>query len=378
MPARIPRVPGFEVAARFHAAGEDVQVGGDFFDVFETDDGGWAAVIGDVSGKGADAAAITALARYTVRAVAVHGRRPSTVLRELNDAVLRHDLDDRFCTAAFARLRGGTDRARVQLSSGGHPLPLLVTAEGDVRYVGQPGTALGIARRPRLVDREVELRPGDKLVFVTDGVLEARVAGRMLGVDGLERLLAGCGDLDALATGARIEEAVVAEAEPRDDIAVLVLRATGARLPARGREGLVRAGSMGRERVLNLRLPGGAHAPAIARAAVETLPPGSLEGPVAHTARLLTSEIVTNSVRHGEAGADDWIGFDLALSPSALRIEVSDHGPGFTPDPGRPQPDDVAGRGLFLVDALADRWGSADGGTRVWFEVDRPVRDEPV
>src|SRR4029078_13661999 len=102
---KTPPVPGFEVAARFHAAGEDVQVGGDFFDVFETDDGSWAAVIGDVSGKGADAAAGNALARYTVRAVAVHGRRPSTVLRELNDAVLRHDLDDRFYTAVFCALR---------------------------------------------------------------------------------------------------------------------------------------------------------------------------------------------------------------------------------------------------------------------------------
>ena len=115
VPAQIPPVPGFEVAARFHAAGEDAQVGGDFFDVFETDDGSWAAVVGDVSGKGADAAAITALARYTVRAVAYHGRRPSTVLRELNDAVLRHDLDDRFCTAVFARLRGGPNGSRVQL-----------------------------------------------------------------------------------------------------------------------------------------------------------------------------------------------------------------------------------------------------------------------
>jgi Stage II sporulation protein E (SpoIIE) len=235
-------VPGFEVAARFHAAGEDVQVGGDFFDVFETDDGEWAAVIGDVSGKGADAAAVTALARYTVRAVAVRGRRPSTVLRELNDAVLRHDLEDRFCTAAFARLRGGPDRCRVQLSSGGHPLPLLVTPEGDVRVVGRPGTALGIAPDPRLHDREVELHPGDKLVFVTDGVIEARVAGRrMLGVDGLNRLLAGCGPLDAVATGERIEQAIVGEGEPRDDIAVLVLRAAGDRLPERGREGLVRA-----------------------------------------------------------------------------------------------------------------------------------------
>jgi serine phosphatase RsbU (regulator of sigma subunit) len=378
VPAQIPRVPGFEVAARFHAAGEDVQVGGDFFDVFETDDGDWAAVIGDVSGKGADAAAVTALARYTVRAVAVRGRRPSTVLRELNDAVLRHDLDDRFCTAAFARLRGGADRCRVQLSSGGHPLPLLVTQAGEVRVVGRPGTALGIAPTPRLHDREVVLHPGDKLVFVTDGVIEARVAGHMLGVDGLERLLAGCGGLDAVATGERIEHAILGEGEPRDDIAVLVLRAAGDRLPERGREGLVRAGASGRERAFNLRLPGGAHAPAVARAAVETLPPGSLEAAAAHTARLLASELVTNSVRHGGGDEDDWIGFDVALSPNALRVEVSDHGPGFAPAPARPKPDQVAGRGLFLVDALADRWGSADGGTRVWFEVDRPVRDVPA
>ena len=378
VPAQIPPVPGFEVAARFHAAGEDAQVGGDFFDVFETDDGSWAAVVGDVSGKGADAAAITALARYTVRAVAYHGRRPSTVLRELNDAVLRHDLDDRFCTAVFARLRGGPKGSRVQLSSGGHPLPILVTAEGDVRSVGKPGTALGIASAPRLTDREIELRPGDKLVFVTDGVIEARVAGRMLGVDGLERLLARTGADDAVATGERIEHAILGEGTPRDDIAVLVLRATGDALPVRGREGLVRAGSLGRERALSLRLPGGPHAPAVARDAVETLPAGSLEAPVAHTARLLASELVTNSVRHGGSGADDAIGLEVVLSPSTLRVEVSDSGPGFQPAPARPGPDDAGGRGLYLVDSLADRWGSAEGGTRVWFEVDRQARAGPA
>ena len=378
VPAQIPPVPGFEVAARFHAAGEDAQVGGDFFDVFETDDGSWAAVVGDVSGKGADAAAITALARYTVRAVAYHGRRPSTVLRELNDAVLRHDLDDRFCTAVFARLRGGPKGSRVQLSSGGHPLPILVTAEGDVRSVGKPGTALGIASAPRLTDREIELRPGDKLVFVTDGVIEARVAGRMLGVDGLERLLARTGSDDAVATGERIEHAILGEGTPRDDIAVLVLRATGDALGVRGREGLVRAGSLGRERALSLRLPGGPHAPAVARDAVETLPAGSLEAPVAHTARLLASELVTNSVRHGGSGVDDAIGLEVVLSPSTLRVEVSDSGPGFEPAPARPAPDDAGGRGLYLVDSLADRWGSAEGGTRVWFEVDRQAREGPA
>jgi anti-sigma regulatory factor (Ser/Thr protein kinase) len=133
---------------------------------------------------------------------------------------------------------------------------------------------------------------------------------------------------------------------------------------------------MGRERALSLRLAGGPRAPAAARAALEALPRGGLDDAHAHTARLLTSEIVTNSVRHGGTGEDDWIGFEVALSPSALRVEVADRGPGFTPDPAPPAADDPTGRGLFLVDQLADRWGSAEGGTRVWFELDRPAAEE--
>jgi anti-sigma regulatory factor (Ser/Thr protein kinase) len=333
----------------------------------------WAAVIGDVSGKGADAAAVTALARYTVRAVAVHGRRASAVLRELNDAILRHELDERFCTAAFARLRGGPDGARVQLSVGGHPLPLVVRADGTVREVGTPGTALGIAPDPRLADREIALAPGDKLVFVTDGVIEGHLGGQMLGVDGLCALLADCGELDALATGERIEQAVVADdGKARDDVAVLVLRAAGVPAPPAAREGLVRSGAMGRERALKLRLAGGSHAPAVARSALDSsLPRGALDEAHAHTARLLVSEIVTNSVRHGGAGEEDWIALDVDISPGALRVEVTDHGAGFTPAPVHPAPDDPGGRGLFLVEQMADRWGHADAGTRVWFEVDR-------
>jgi anti-sigma regulatory factor (Ser/Thr protein kinase) len=138
------------------------------------------------------------------------------------------------------------------------------------------------------------------------------------------------------------------------------------------REGLVRSGAMGRERALNLRLTGGAHAPAVARAALDSsLPPGALDDAHVHTARLLVSEIVTNSVRHGGAGEEDWIGLDVAISPAALRVEVTDNGPGFAPAPVRPDPDDPGGRGLFLVQQMADRWGHADAGTRVWFEVDR-------
>ena len=99
---------------------------------------------------------------------------------------------------------------------------------------------------------------------------------------------------------------------------------------------------------------------------------------IAALARVPNAELVTNSVRHGGAGEDEWIGLDVAISPAALRVEVSDNGRGFTPAPVRPALDDPGGRGLFLVEQMADRWGHADAGTRVWFEVDRPVRDEPA
>src|SRR3954454_1318407 len=100
LPSRLPHVPGFEIAARFHAA-DEVEVGGDFFDVFPTADG-WAAVIGDVTGKGASAAAVTALARYTVRAVADRTREAGSVMGALNDALIREGFDERFCTALYA------------------------------------------------------------------------------------------------------------------------------------------------------------------------------------------------------------------------------------------------------------------------------------
>src|SRR3954452_1874599 len=370
LPARIPEVPGFEVAARFHA-GDDIEVGGDFFDIFEAD-GGWAAVIGDVSGKGAGAAAVTALARYTVRAVADREARPSAVLHALNAAVLRQDLEDRFCTAAYARLEPGPDGATVRLSSAGHPLPLLVRADGRVAAVGAHGMVLGVSPHPPLVDRDVDLAAGDKLVFFTDGVVEARVEAGMLGVDGLSAVLASCGGDDAVRTGEVVYNAAVeGRSAPDDDIAVLVLRAVGRDAARRGDEGLARSGAIGQVGALSLRLRGGVEAPSTARRALDALQVPLLGPQDAHRARLLVSEIVTNSVRHAHVQPPDWIGFDVELSPDALRVQVADRGPGFRPHPRRPPPEQVAGRGLFLVDRLADRWGTSDGGRCVWFELDR-------
>jgi serine phosphatase RsbU (regulator of sigma subunit)/anti-sigma regulatory factor (Ser/Thr protein kinase) len=372
LPARIPEVPGFEVAARFHA-GDDIEVGGDFFDVFEADDG-WAAVIGDVSGKGAAAAAVTALLRYTARAVADRDARPSAVLRALNAAVLRQDLDDRFCTAAYAQLQPSRDGATVQVSSAGHPLPLLVRSDGRVAPVGEHGMLLGVAPDPPLADRQVDLEPGDKLVFFTDGVVEARVQEGILGVDGLIAVLGSCGDEDTVRTGEAIYRAAVeGRSAPDDDIAVLVLRAVGGDGARCGDEGLARSGAVGQVGALNLRLRGGPDAPSTARRALDALQVPLLGPEDAHRARLLVSEIVTNSVRHAGVRAPDWIGFEVELSPDALRVQVADRGPGFRPrpHPHRPPPDEVAGRGLFLVDRLADRWGTSDDGRCVWFELDR-------
>jgi anti-sigma regulatory factor (Ser/Thr protein kinase) len=301
------------------------------------------------------------------------------VLRALNDAVLRQELEERFCTAAFARLHADAGGTRVEVSSGGHPLPLLVRPDGTVDPVGRHGTALGVMAEAEFEDREVALAAGDKLVFYTDGVIEARVAGRLLGEDGLADLLRSSGGLDTVATGDHLERAVIGAGDSRDDIAVLVLRARGPAGDGRGDEGLARSGAKGRKGALSLRLGCGAQAPAAARAALDALHARVADTEEAHRARLLLDEVVTNSVRHGGCPPGDWIGLDVELSTHGLRVEVCDHGQGFAARrPARPASDDESGRGLYLVDRLADRWGVADGGRRVWFELDRAAQEATV
>jgi anti-sigma regulatory factor (Ser/Thr protein kinase) len=235
---------------------------------------------------------------------------------------------------------------------------------------------LGVSSEPPLSDHRSRLDLGDKLVFYTDGVTETRLRDGMLGVDGLALLLGSCGELDALATGEHIHSALAeATAGPHDDVAVLVLRALGADGALRGNEGLVRSGAVGQHRALSLRLRGGPLAPSAAREALDRLQRDGLEDSGSQSARLLVSEVVTNSVRHAGATADDWIGFDVELSPDLLRVQVTDHGPGFRAAPTLAPPDQPSGRGLFLVSELADRWGTEDEGRHVWFELDRRATD---
>jgi sigma-B regulation protein RsbU (phosphoserine phosphatase) len=226
IPPTLPPIPGLQVAGRYRPAGRGDEVGGDFYDVFEVAGDDWAVVVGDVCGKGADAAVVTGIARHTVRSAALRSRQPKTALAAVNGALLRQGAL-RFCSLVHARVRRDpAGRVRLTVSSGGHPLPLLVSAAGRAGPVGLPGTILGIVDRPTLHDATVELHPGDVLAFFTDGITEGRADGEFFGDERLLRSLVARRHEDAATIAEGIGDEVVAfqHGLPRDDIALVVLR----------------------------------------------------------------------------------------------------------------------------------------------------------
>ncbi|QKW48078.1 SpoIIE family protein phosphatase (plasmid) [Streptomyces microflavus] len=176
LPAELPEVPGLEAAAYYHTASPDL-LGGDFYDLFPLDTGRWAFFLGDVCGKGPQAAAVTSLARYTLRAAALHDRDPITMLTTLNTVL--HDRyasgDGRYCTAIFGVLEPDGDHVDVHLASGGHPSALIQRANGSADYLPTPGGLLiGILPQAPFTDARTRLLPGDTLLLYTDGLTEAR------------------------------------------------------------------------------------------------------------------------------------------------------------------------------------------------------------
>ncbi|MFE4173394.1 PP2C family protein-serine/threonine phosphatase [Streptomyces sp. NPDC056909] len=189
LPPALPSVPGLDAAAAYHTASVD-EVGGDFYDLFPLDDGRWAFFLGDVCGKGADAAALTSLTRYTLRAAAIYDPDPCTALANL-DTVLKGEYQGstpRFCTAVFGVLDAVSDGSfAVTLAGGGHPPALALRADGTVEAISTTGGQLiGLLPDPHFVQAATRLAPGDALLLYTDGLTEARTAsGAMLGEDGL-------------------------------------------------------------------------------------------------------------------------------------------------------------------------------------------------
>jgi GAF domain-containing protein len=228
LPAVLPAIPGLDVAAHYRAAGDQNAVGGDFYDVFRAGEGVWVAVIGDVSGKGAEAAALTALTRHALYAAALRDDSPARNLAFLDEAMRgRTHKPASFSTVLYVRVSPGRDSVDLTISSGGHPPALLVRTDGRVERVEIPGTLVGVIEQASFAERDVRLLPGELLLLYTDGAVELRRRDLSFGERELERVLrehAGkpAGEVvDAVAR--RVDE--LQDGSPRDDLAVLALRA---------------------------------------------------------------------------------------------------------------------------------------------------------
>ena len=226
LPHALPDIPGLEVAARYQAAGDQNEVGGDFYDVYPGEDGDWWVLIGDVTGKGPEAAASTSLARHTLRSGAVHDPSPAANLRLLNRAMLADTRSTRFATVVCARVRLEAGGAQITLSVGGHPPPLLLCADGHLEALELRGTLVGGLPDPVFVDTELRLDPGDLLLLYTDGVTELRTKDPSYG----ERRLRETTAAQVGRPVGEVLDAVLAAAidvdgrRPRDDVALLALR----------------------------------------------------------------------------------------------------------------------------------------------------------
>ncbi|MFF5900649.1 PP2C family protein-serine/threonine phosphatase [Streptomyces argenteolus] len=195
LPATLPTIPGMVASSYYHTASPDL-LGGDFYDLYPLGGDRWAFFLGDVCGKGPQAAAVTSLARYTLRAAGLHDPDPVHVLTTLNTVLHERYTsgDPRYCTAIFGVLHPGSDRVAVYLASGGHPSALIQRADGSADYLPTPGGMLiGVLPEAEFVSVRTELFPGDTLLLYTDGLTEARTGpGRDLyGEEALRTFAAG-------------------------------------------------------------------------------------------------------------------------------------------------------------------------------------------
>ncbi|HLB22177.1 MAG TPA: SpoIIE family protein phosphatase [Solirubrobacteraceae bacterium] len=240
LPEAIPEIPGWDVAALYRPAGHESEVGGDFYDFWEVD-GDWLMMIGDVTGKGVGAAALTSLVRYTARAASEFDARPREILARI-DAALRRRSSVSLCTALCLRF----SREGATLAVGGHPLPLRVGEDG-VEEVGEHGTLLGALQRTRWPEVKVALSPGQTLVAFTDGVTDAVGAeGERWGTERLSATLAAVREAEPAALRTQLVQALdeFQLGAQADDTAVVFMRFIGQ--PAdRGRGQVSRVGAAG-------------------------------------------------------------------------------------------------------------------------------------
>jgi phosphoserine phosphatase RsbU/P len=226
LPPQLPQIPGVDLAACYRPADRSV-VGGDFYDVFRLGTG-WGLVMGDVCGKGPTAATVAATARHSLRVAATDHPRPADALRVLNQALRSGNCPGRdlesFCTMVYGKMRRTAAGYRVTVACGGHPLPLVLRADGCIEDLGTAGTLIGGLEAVTLTDQSTTLRAGDSIVMFSDGLSESKVGdGSYLERAGIRRLLQTAAALPATEVLARLDP-LNHSAQQRDDLAILVAR----------------------------------------------------------------------------------------------------------------------------------------------------------
>ncbi len=225
LPREVPPIPGVDISAAYVAATEGLDVGGDFYDVYDSP-GGWGLVIGDVQGKGEEAATVTATARHAARVLAHGNADPADVLGMVNEVLLVHQGSDRFVTAITAHLRWNENVLHTTLGWAGHPGPALVRPDGRVQMLSGGGMPLGLFADCEPTSEELDLEPGDMLFFFTDGVTEARSPENGYFESRLADELASLAGEAAQAVVSAMQGRVLEHSmnDLRDDMTMLVLR----------------------------------------------------------------------------------------------------------------------------------------------------------
>src|SRR4051794_33716345 len=380
LPAALPQLPGLAAGARYFAAGDGSQVGGDWYDAVIQPDGGLLLIVGDVAGRGIAAASTMGQLRSALRAYALDGHGPAALLERLN--AFQVGLRNRGMTTV-SLVRVDPTTAELRFARAGHPPALIVDAEGRATWLSDArGIPLGAVDDFPFTEGSAKLEPGSTLVLYSDGLVELR--GEPLDV-GLQRLAlataAAPDDLDGLCDG--ILAGTLANPSAVDDVTLLVLRMAGPRrrpaepFPRRRTDVLarqLREGSWPHERVRSaaVELPGGLRASAAARGLVAETLGHVASRPELDDLLIVITELVNNAVVHGGASdATSRVLVHVAAANERLRAEVSSRGTSFEIRAPSPK-EEPGGFGLFLVDQLSSRWG-IDGGDDycVWFEIDR-------
>lgn len=228
VPGDLPPVPGLEIASRYEPAGDGHEIGGDFFDVFPLGSDRWGLVLGDISGKGAEAAAVTALVRYTLRALARPDHAPSRTLRDVNARMLAQTTVEQYCTLVYGVARPHDAGVDVEISLAGHHPPL-VLRDGAAERVGRHGTALGLIDEPDMHDTRLVLAPGEMICMFTDGLVEARNGLELFESEGVAEVLEAMPGRSGEEIAAELAAAARRfhrDDQLADDLAILVAAAT--------------------------------------------------------------------------------------------------------------------------------------------------------